>query len=70
MMPHHEHSHDNNLLLLLASLIIQAGIWVTDWFANITFTQMTESTYQIFKIVALAFSIWASWKVGKKHSDK
>ena len=69
MMPHHEH-HDNNITLLIASIIIQAGVWVTDMFADITFTQMTEGTYQLLKISALIFSIWASWKVGKKHDVK
>jgi NO-binding membrane sensor protein with MHYT domain len=69
MMPHHEH-HDNNITLLIASIVIQAGIWITDYFAHVTFTQMTEATYQLLKIAALAFSIWASWKVGKKHSKE
>ena len=68
-MPHHDH-HDNNITLLFASIIIQAGVWITDIFAHMTFTQMTEGTYQLLKISALLFSIWASWKVGKKHSDK
>lgn len=65
MMPTQE--HDNNIALLIASIIIQAGIWVTDYFANITFTQITDTTYQLLKIGALIFSMWASWKVGKKH---
>jgi len=56
--------------LLIASIVIQAGIWITDYFAHVTFTQMTEATYQLLKIAALAFSIWASWKVGKKHSKE
>jgi NO-binding membrane sensor protein with MHYT domain len=67
MIPHPDH-HDNNITLLIASIIIQAGVWVTDMVAHITFTQMTEVTYQLLKISALIFSIWASWKVGKKHS--
>jgi hypothetical protein len=67
MIHHHDH-HDNNITLLIASIIIQAGVWVTDYFAHVTFTQMTEGTYQLLKISALIFSIWASWKVGKKHS--
>jgi len=69
MMPNHE-PHDNNITLLIASIIIQAGIWITDLFADITFAQITDGTYQVFKIAALAFSMWASWKVGKKHSEK
>jgi NO-binding membrane sensor protein with MHYT domain len=67
-MIHHPDHNDNNITLLIASIIIQAGVWVTDMVAHITFTQMTEGTYQILKISALIFSIWASWKVGKKHS--
>jgi NO-binding membrane sensor protein with MHYT domain len=67
-MIHHPDHHDNNITLLIASIIIQAGVWVTDMVAHITFTQMTEGTYQLLKISALIFSIWASWKVGKKHS--
>jgi NO-binding membrane sensor protein with MHYT domain len=67
-MIHHPDHHDNNITLLIASIIIQAGVWVTDMVAHITFTQMTEVTYQLLKISALIFSIWASWKVGKKHS--
>ncbi len=69
MMPHHDH-HDNNITLLIASIIIQAGVWVTDIFAHMTFTQMTDGMYQLLKIGALLFSIWASWKVGKKHDAK
>ncbi len=69
MMPHHDH-HDNNITLLIASIIIQAGVWVTDIFAHMTFTQMTDGMYQLLKICALLFSIWASWKVGKKHDAK
>lgn len=69
MMEHHEH-HDNNITLLIASIIIQAGVWVTDIFAHMTFTQMTDGMYQLLKICALLFSIWASWKVGKKHDAK
>jgi len=65
MMPTQE--HDNNIALLIASIIIQAGIWVTDYFANITFTQITDGTYQLLKIGALIFSMWASYKVGKKN---
>ena len=68
-MPHHEH-HDNNITLLIASIIIQAGVWVTDIFAHVTFTQITDGTYTLLKICALLFSIWASWKVGKKHDAK
>ena len=68
-MPHHDH-HDNNITLLIASIIIQAGVWVTDIFAHMTFTQMTDGMYQLLKIGALLFSIWASWKVGKKHDAK
>jgi NO-binding membrane sensor protein with MHYT domain len=67
-MIHHPDHQDNNITLLIASIVIQAGIWITDYFAHVTFTQMTEGTYQLLKIAALAFSIWASWKVGKKHS--
>ena len=69
MTPHHDH-HDNNITLLIASIIIQAGVWVTDIFAHMTFTQMTDGMYQLLKICALLFSIWASWKVGKKHDAK
>lgn len=69
MIPHHD-QQENNIALLIASIIIQAGVWVTDMVANITFTQMTEGTYQFLKISALIFSIWASWKVGKKHDVK
>ena len=69
MMPHHDH-HDNNITLLIASIIIQAGVWVTDIFAHMTFTQMTDGMYQLLKMGALLFSIWASWKVGKKHDAK
>jgi NO-binding membrane sensor protein with MHYT domain len=69
MIPHHD-QQENNIALLIASIIIQAGVWVTDMVAHITFTQMTEGTYQFLKISALIFSIWASWKVGKKHDVK
>jgi len=69
MMPHHN-QHENNITLLIASIIIQAGVWVTDMVTHITFTQITEGTYQFLKICALIFSIWASWKVGKKHDVK
>ena len=68
-MPHQYHN-DNNIILLIASIIIQAVIWITDYFAHMTFAQITDGTYQVFKIAALAFSMWASWKVGKKHSTK
>jgi len=69
MMPHsHEPIDNNSITLLIASIIIQAGIWITDHFANVTFTQLTEGTYTFLKICALLFSMWASWKVGKKHS--
>ena len=69
MMPTHG-NHDNNITLLFASIIIQAGGLVTDLFAHMTFTQITDGTYQLLKIGDLGFSIWASWKVGKKHDVK
>ena len=70
MMPHSHEPIDNSIALLIASIVIQAGVWITDHFANVTFTQITDGTYTLLKIGALIFSMWASWKVGKKHDAK
>ena len=64
----HHHSIDSqSVLLLIASFFIQAGIWINDWFGTVTFHGTMEVIYDILKIAALGFSIWASYKVGKKH---
>ena len=57
MMPHSHEPIDNSIALLIASIVIQAGVWITDHFANVTFTQITDGTYTLLKIGALIFSM-------------
>ena len=65
MMPHQE--HNNNILLLITGFVIQAGVWITDQFAHLSFTGIYDNIYDGLKVVALSVSIWASYRVGKKN---
>jgi hypothetical protein len=58
---------DHSVSVIIMSIFVQAGIWVSD----ITDLIILEGVYNLFynflKIVAISISIWASYRVGNKN---
>ncbi len=67
-MIHQEH-HDNSILVIITSVIIQAGVWTSDWFGNIQLTGVYDTIYDGAKLGALIVSMWASYRVSKKNKN-
>ena len=67
MMPT-EH-HQNDILIIILTFVIQAGVWLTEAFANITLEGIYELSFNAAKLSALCASIWASYRVGKKNKS-
>lgn len=65
MMPNTDYSTD--IATLACAILIQLGIWLTELFANVTLPGVYEVLYDAAKLGALAVSIWASYRVGKKN---
>jgi len=65
-MIHSQHP-DNSILVIITSVIIQAGVWTSDWFGNIQLTGVYDTIYDAAKLGALIVSMWASYRVAKKN---
>jgi hypothetical protein len=68
-MIHHEPNSDNSILVIITSVIIQAGVWISDWFGNIQLTGVYDTIYDYAKLGALVVSMWASYRVAKKNKN-
>lgn len=58
---------DNSILVIITSVIIQAGVWTSDWFGNVNLTGIYDTIYDGAKLGALIVSMWASYRVAKKN---
>jgi len=67
-MIHHQ-PPDNSILVIITSVIIQAGVWTSDWFGNIQLTGVYDTIYDCAKLGALIVSMWASYRVAKKNKN-
>jgi hypothetical protein len=67
-MIHSQHP-DNSILVIITSVIIQAGVWTSDWFGNIQLTGIYDTIYDAAKLGALIVSMWASYRVAKKNKN-
>ena len=63
----HSHHPDNSILVIITSIILQAGVWMSDWFGNLNILGISESFYEFAKIGALLISMWASYRVAVKN---
>ena len=61
------HSTDNSIPVIITSIILQAGVWMSDWFGNLDILGISESFYEFAKIGALFISMWASYRVAIKN---
>jgi hypothetical protein len=65
----HSHHPDNSILVIITSVIIQAGVWTSDGFGNIHLTGIYDTIYDAAKLGALVVSMWASYRVAKKNKN-
>ena len=63
----HQENPDNSILVIITSVIIQAGVWTSDWFGNVNLTGIYDTIYDAAKLGALIVSMWASYRVAKKN---
>ena len=63
----HQEQPDNSILVIITSVIIQAGVWTSDWFGNVNLTGIYDTIYDGAKLGALIVSMWASYRVAKKN---
>lgn len=68
-MIHHDQHPDNSILVIITSVIIQAGVWTSDWFGNVNLTGIYDTIYDAAKLGALIVSMWASYRVAKKNKN-
>jgi hypothetical protein len=61
------HSTDNSIAVIITSITLQAGVWISDWFGNLDLLGISESFYEFAKIGALLISMWASYRVAIKN---
>jgi len=61
------HSTDNSIPVIITSITLQAGVWMSDWFGNLNLLGISESFYEYAKIGALFISMWASYRVAIKN---
>jgi len=61
------HSTDNSIPVIITSITLQAGVWLSDWFGNLNLLGISESFYEFAKIGALLISMWASYRVAIKN---
>jgi len=61
------HSPDNSIPVIITSITLQAGVWMSDWFGNLDILGISESFYEYAKIGALFISMWASYRVAIKN---
>ena len=65
----HQENPDNSILVIITSVIIQAGVWTSDWFGNVNLTGIYDTIYDGAKLGALIVSMWASYRVAKKNKN-
>ena len=65
----HQETPDNSILVIITSVIIQAGVWTSDWFGNVNLTGIYDTIYDGAKLGALIVSMWASYRVAKKNKN-
>lgn len=58
---------DNSILVILTSVVIQAGVWLSDLFVNLDLVGISASLYEFAKLGALCISMWASYRVAIKN---
>lgn len=58
---------DNSVLVILTSVVIQAGVWLSDWFGNLNLIGIYDTIYDFAKLGALCISMWASYRVAIKN---
>ena len=63
----HQEQPDNSILVIITSVIIQAGVWTSDWFGNVNLTGIYDTIYDGDKLGSLIVSMWASYRVAKKN---
>ena len=61
------HSPDNSIPVIITSITLQAGVWLSDLFGNLDILGISESFYEFAKIGALLISMWASYRVAIKN---
>ena len=65
-MIHHQHP-DNSIPVIITSIILQAGVWLSDLFVNLDLVGISKSLYEFAKLGALIISMWASYRVAVKN---
>ena len=61
------HSPDNSIPVIITSITLQAGVWMSDWLGNIDILGISASLYEFAKFGALIISMWASYRVAVKN---
>jgi len=61
------HSPDNSIPVIITSVVIQAGVWLSDLFINLDLVGISASLYEFAKLGALIISMWASYRVAIKN---
>lgn len=65
MIPHSP--QDNSIPVIITSITLQAGVWMSDWFGNLDLVGISASLYEFAKLGALCISMWASYRVAIKN---
>jgi len=59
--------NDNSIPVIITSIALQAGVWVSDLFVNLDLVGISASLYEFAKLGALIISMWASYRVAIKN---
>jgi hypothetical protein len=65
MIPHSP--SDNSIPVIITSITLQAGVWLSDLFINLDLVGISASLYEFAKLGALFISMWASYRVAIKN---
>jgi hypothetical protein len=65
-MIHHDQP-DNSIPVIITSITLQAGVWLSDLFINLDLVGISASLYEFAKLGALIISMWASYRVAIKN---
>ena len=63
----HHSPNDNSIPVIITSITLQAGVWLSDLFVNIDLIGISASLYEFAKLGALCISMWASYRVAIKN---
>lgn len=58
---------DNSIPVIITSITLQAGVWMSDWFGNLNLIGIYDTIYDFAKLGALIISMWASYRVATKN---